>query len=143
MEYHEKILSGQSRYELAGVPEGLDALTLAELAQAQSREGGGWLLHVARDEARMASLVEGIAFFAPGTHVLRLPAWDTLPYDRVSPNPEISATRMNTLARLVGRSPPKAPSILLTTVNATLQRLPPRCSIEGAVFQAGPGARVE
>ncbi len=139
MNYNDKILSGDSRFELTGVPEGLDALCLAELAQGAA----GWLLHVARDEGRMASLAEGIAFFAPGTLVLRLPAWDTLPYDRVSPNAEISATRMNTLARLVGQPPPKAPAILLTTVNATLQRLPPRCSIEGAAFQAGVGAVVE
>ena len=122
------------------MPEGLDALSLAELAQAQSQNGGGWLLHIARDEGRMVTLAEEIAFFAPGTHILRLPAWDTLPYDRTSPNPEICATRMNTLARLVGQEAPKAPSILLTTINASLQRLAPRDSIAGAVFQAGIGA---
>ena len=139
MKYNDKILSSKSRFELAGVPEGLDALSLAELAQAAP----GWLLHIARDEGRMASLAEGVGFFAPGTHVLSLPAWETLPYDRVSPNAEIAATRMNTLARLVGQPPPKAPSILLTTVNASLQRLPPRHSISGAAFQAGLGATVE
>ncbi len=139
MHYKEKILTSSARFELSGVPEGLDALYLAELAQGAP----GWLVHIARDEGRMASLAEGIGFFAPGTHVLKLPAWDSLPYDRVSPNPEICASRMNTLARLVGQEPPRAPSILLTTVNATLQRLAPRSSIEGAVFQAGAGAAVE
>ncbi len=121
------------------MPEGLDALYLGELAQGAP----GWLVHIARDEGRMVSLAAEIEFFAPGTHILKLPAWDSLPYDRVSPNPEICATRMNTLARLVGQAPPKAPSILLTTVNASLQRLPPRSSIEGAVFQVGVGAVVE
>ncbi len=121
------------------MPEGLDALALAELAQGAP----GWLVHIARDEGRMASLAESIGFFAPGTHILRLPAWDTLPYDRVSPNAEFSATRMSTLARLVGQPPPRAPAILLTTVNASLQRLPPRRSIQGAAFQAGIGAVVE
>ncbi|MBT6589308.1 MAG: transcription-repair coupling factor [Rhodospirillaceae bacterium] len=124
------------------MPEGLDALSLAELAQAMSGQGGGWLLHIARDEGRMATLAEEIAFFAPGIHILRLPAWDTLPYDRTSPNPEICATRMNTLASLVGQEAPKAPSILLTTINASLQRLAPRSSIAGAVFQAGIGVEV-
>ncbi|MFP6746592.1 MAG: transcription-repair coupling factor [Alphaproteobacteria bacterium] len=138
MKYIEKILSSKSRYQLTGVPEGLDALCLGELAQGAP----GWLVHIARDEGRMAGLAEEIAFFAPRTHILKLPAWDSLPYDRVSPNPEICATRMNTLARLVGQAPPKAPAILLTTVNASLQRLPPRRSIEGAVFQAGVGAVV-
>ncbi len=138
MSFKDKILSSPKRFELTGVPEGLDALCLAELAQGAP----GWLIHIARDEGRMAGLAESIQFFSPGTHVLKLPAWDSLPYDRVSPNPEICAARMNTLARLVAQEPPKAPSILLTTVNATLQRLPPRHSIEGAVFQAGIGAAV-
>ena len=91
----------------------------------------------------MAALAEGIKFFAPNTQILKLPAWDSLPYDRVSPNPEICATRMQTLVRLAGQEPPQAPAILLTTVNAALQRLPPRRSIEGAIFNAGIGAKVE
>jgi len=134
-----KILSSYRRFELTGVPEGLDALCLGELAQ----EAPGWLVHIARDEARMTALAEGIKFFAPNTQILKLPAWDSLPYDRVSPNPEICATRMQTLVRLAGQEPPQAPAILLTTVNATLQRLPPRSSIEGAVFNSGIGAKVE
>ncbi len=43
---------------------------------------------------------QALAFFAPATAVLTLPAWDCLPYDRVSPNPDISARRMATLAAL-------------------------------------------
>ena len=121
------------------MPEGLDALCLAELAQ----DAPGWLVHIARDEGRMASLAEGIKFFAPGTQILKLPAWDSLPYDRISPNPEICAMRMQALVRLVGQDPPLAPAVLLTTVNAALQRLPPRSSIKGTVFQAGIGATVE
>ena len=38
------------------MPEGLDALCLAELAQGAP----GWLVHIARDEGRMAALAEGI-----------------------------------------------------------------------------------
>ena len=43
----------------------------------------------ARDDSRMARLAEALAFFAPDAEVLRFPAWDCLPYDRVSPNPEL------------------------------------------------------
>ena len=135
----DKILSSSWRFELTGVPEGLDALCLAELVQ----DAPGWLVHIARDEGRMAALAEGIKFFAPGTQILKLPAWDSLPYDRNSPNPEICAMRMQALVRLVGQDPPQAPAVLLTTVNAALQRLPPRSSIKGTVFQARIGATVE
>ena len=66
-----KILLSSRRFELTGVPEGLDALHLGELAQ----EAPGWLVHIARDEARMAALAEGIKFFAPNTQILKLPAY--------------------------------------------------------------------
>jgi transcription-repair coupling factor (superfamily II helicase) len=35
----------------------------------------------------MARMAEALGFFMPEAEVLRLPAWDVLPYDRVSPNP--------------------------------------------------------
>jgi transcription-repair coupling factor (superfamily II helicase) len=139
LEFKEKILSSRTRFRLTGVPEGLDARILAELAQGRP----GWHLHIARDEGRMAALAEAIGFFAPGTRILRLPAWDTLPYDRVSPNPEICAARMNTLARLADGPPPSGPAIVLTTVNASLQRLPPRSAVEGALFRAEVGDGVD
>ena len=45
-------------------------------------------------------------FFAPTLDVVSLPAWDCLPYDRVSPNAAVSARRMATLARLASGDPP-------------------------------------
>jgi transcription-repair coupling factor (superfamily II helicase) len=54
-------------------------------------KSGAPLVHVARDDKRMAAMRAALAFFAPGLPVLTFPAWDCLPYDRVSPNPEISA----------------------------------------------------
>jgi transcription-repair coupling factor (superfamily II helicase) len=58
------------------------------------------VIHVARDDKRLAALRAALAFFAPDLAVLEFPAWDCLPYDRVSPNPEIVARRMATLAAL-------------------------------------------
>ena len=48
----------------------------------------------------MARLKAALAFFHPGSTVLTFPAWDCLPYDRVSPNPEIMSRRIDTLATL-------------------------------------------
>jgi transcription-repair coupling factor (superfamily II helicase) len=108
-----------------GAPEGWDAVLLAR----RSAEHDGPLLHVARDDVRMARLADNLAFFAPDTDVLRFPAWDSLPYDRVSPNPELVAERVATLARLLER--PARKLILLTTVNALVQRVPPRHVFHG------------
>jgi transcription-repair coupling factor (superfamily II helicase) len=109
-----------------GAPEGWDAVLLARRA----REHKGPLLHVARDDSRVARLSEALAFFAPHAELLRFPAWDCLPYDRVSPNPEIVSERIATLARLL--EPAGTPRIVLTTVNALVQRVPPRHVFQGA-----------
>ena len=48
----------------------------------------------------MARFAAALAFFHPGLEVLTFPAWDCLPYDRVSPNGEIVSRRIDTLTRL-------------------------------------------
>ena len=116
-----------------GAPEGFDAQLLAR----RRAEHRGAVLHVARDDQRMARLAEALAFFAPEAEILRFPAWDCLPYDRVSPNPEIVSERIATLARLL--EPGKRPRIVLTTVNALVQRVPPRQVFEGASMILRPG----
>ncbi len=103
-----------------GAPEGFDALLLIRRAQ----EHQGTLLHIARDEARMTRLADLLAFFASQIEVLRFPAWDCLPYDRVSPNPAVVSERIATLSRLL--EPPSGQRIVLTTVNAAVQRVPPQ-----------------
>jgi transcription-repair coupling factor (superfamily II helicase) len=124
------------RILLGGAPEGFDATLLArELARGQA------VVHVARDDKRMEAMRAALAVVAPGTVVLDLPAWDCLPYDRVSPNPDVLARRMATLAALSAGVP--GPFILLTTLNAATQRLPAREVIAGASFIARVGDRVD
>ncbi len=120
-----------------GAPEGWDAALLAR----RRAETAGAVIHAARDDARMARLAEALAFFAPEAEVLRLPAWDCLPYDRVSPNPEIVAERVATLARLLDPSP--RPRIVLTTINALVQRLPPPATFRGAALTLKKGGRID
>ncbi len=112
------------RWTLAGVPEGADALALAEIA---ATTGGQDILHVARDGQRLERLQDGLRFFAPQREVLVFPAWDCLPYDRLSPHPDIVAERLETLAKLASPKKPGAPArIVLASVGAALQKVPPR-----------------
>ena len=78
---------------LFGAPEGYDAAAICTLA------AGRWL-HVCRDDGRMARFGAALAFFHPELEALTFPAWDCLPYDRVSPNGEIVSRRIDTLTRL-------------------------------------------
>ena len=112
-----------------GAPEGFDAFLLAQ----RRREYAGAVLHVARDDARMARLADALSFVMPEAEVLRFPAWDCLPYDRVSPNPALISERIATLARLL--EPPAGPRIVLTTINALVQRVPPRMAFAGSSME--------
>ena len=120
-----------------GVPEGWDAVLLAR----RGAEHPGPLLHVARDDSRMARLAEAIAFFAPQMEVVRIPAWDCLPYDRVSPNPAIISERIAGLARLL--EPASGRRIVLTTVNALIQKVPPRHVFHGSSRSLKVGGTVK
>ncbi len=128
-------MAGQ-RITVGGAPEGFDAsLILAEVAKS------GPLIHIARDDKRLAAMQSALAFFDPAMPVLVFPAWDCLPYDRVSPNPEVSAARMATLAALVHAMP--AQFVLLTTLNAATQRVPARQLMQASVFTARVGDRID
>jgi transcription-repair coupling factor (superfamily II helicase) len=122
---------------VCGAPEGWDATLVAELVGRAK----GPVMHVARDDARAAAMAEALALVAPETPVLRLPAWDCLPYDRVSPNPEIAAARMAVLATLARGW--DRPSVILTTVNAVTQKVPPRATVAEASFVAEVDSRVD
>ena len=120
-----------------GAPEGFDALLVAR----RRAEIDAPIAHVCRDDARMARMAEALGFFAPEIEVLRFPAWDCLPYDRVSPNPEIIAERVATLTRLLETG--KRPRVLLTTVNALVQKVPPPAVFEGATLSLAKTGRIQ
>ena len=126
------------RTVLSALPDGLDAMVLPEIALTAGAAG---LMHVCRDDQHMAALEDQIHYFAPQLEVLRFPAWDCLPYDRVSPSADILARRLAVLARLV--KPSSKPFILLTTVNAILQRTVPQSLISLGTFTAQPGQRIK
>jgi transcription-repair coupling factor (superfamily II helicase) len=122
---------------LAGAPEGFDAQLILKEMESSAQP----VLHVARDDKRLAAMQAALGFFAPNVPVFTFPAWDCLPYDRVSPNADVSAARMATLAALVHGMPSKF--VLLTSLNAATQRVPARATLREAAFTARVGSRVD
>jgi transcription-repair coupling factor (superfamily II helicase) len=124
------------KISVGGAPEGYDArLILDEIGKT-----GLPVVHIARDDKRMAATRAALAFFAPDMPVFTFPGWDCLPYDRVSPNADISAARMATLAALVHKMPGRF--VLLTTLNGATQRVPARDLLREAAFGARVGDRI-
>ena len=125
-----------------GVADGAEGLVIADLARAVAAGDKPPAVSAAvicRDGARMAMLHRAIAFFAPDTEILEFPAWDCLPYDRVSPHAALVAQRMTALARLARVTARTRPAVLLTTVNAILQRVPAREAVVRQSLAAAPG----
>ena len=134
----DRLPLGRSR--LGGVPEGYDSLVLARLARAAE---SGTVLHIARDDQRLERLTEALGFFSPDIALVSIPAWDCLPYDRVSPRTELVSQRVEALAKLADRqgdaAPALQPTVVLTTVNAVLQRVPPPAYFADASLALKPG----
>ncbi len=138
----QKLIDDPSLVTLSGVPEGLDGLILGDYARAlaTTRGPGAVVVHVARDDQRLAALRDALAFFAADVDVMRFPAWDCQPYDRVSPHGDIVSQRMSTLARLAKPVEENAAvRVVLTTVNAIVQRVPKPAVVTDASWLARPG----
>jgi len=131
-------LNASGTIQVWGAPAGFDARLLADVA-----EGGRDVLFVARDDVRLAQTADALAFFAPAISCLEFPAWDCLPYDRVSPNAEIVSRRIDTLTRLMDERRGEAGRIVLTTVSAVLQRVAPHSAFEGTTRRFRAGDRID
>ncbi len=126
----------------AGMADGAEGLVIGDLARAIAAGKSPPAISLAvicRDGARMAMLARALAFFAPDIEVLEFPAWDCLPYDRAAPHAAVVAQRMMTLACLSRGAGRGHAAVALTTVNAALQRLPPREIVAKQSLSAAPG----
>lgn len=122
----------------SGVPDGAEASVLSALADEK-----GLVCFVARDGQRTAQIAQALRFYAPDLSVFDFPAWDCLPYDRVSPNADIMARRMTTLNRLGNRDTLPEKAIILTTTNAILQKIPGPESLRQRIWSAAAGNAVD
>ena len=127
------------RRRVFGAVDGLDALYLAHRVREKADD---ICLHIASDAPRATRLAERIQFYAPEIDIAILPAWDCLPYDRVSPNGDVMARRLEVLARLLGQGG-RTPDLLIVTVNAFLQKLPTAETIRSGLFVAKAGERID
>ena len=123
-----------------GVAEGYEPFLLARIAQEAGK--GGPVLFVARDGQRLPQVADAVRFADPSLPVLELPAWDCLPYDRVSPGADAAARRLDALAQLIALQENPHRAVILTTANAVLQKVPPPEVIAAQSFSARPGNQV-
>ncbi|RVQ68988.1 transcription-repair coupling factor [Croceicoccus ponticola] len=120
-----RIIAADNPLVLTSLARGALPLVLADLSRAAAHgKAPARAVFIAPDEQAMAAIVDAAPFFAPELDVIEFPAWDCLPYDRSSPALSVSARRLAALQALQRRRTDKSPpQLLVTTVNALLQRV--------------------
>ncbi|MBI0140629.1 transcription-repair coupling factor [Bartonella sp. W8125] len=124
-----------------GIVSGYEPFAIYKIAAEIGNKGP--ILYIARDGQKLDDLTHALAFIEAQMPVVQLPSWDCLPYDRVSPNPAISAKRMSALANIYSLLENPHPAIILTTANAVMQKLPPRAAVAGQSITAKPGQSLD
>ncbi len=130
-------LETPGRLTIAGAPNGYYGPILAELAAA-----GRDIIFIASDGLQTAEVSDSLAFFAPQLKFFDFPAWDCLPYDRVSPDAGVASRRIDVLTRLIEPPIKGGGRVVLTTVSAALQRVPPRASFTNSTLALVTGGRI-
>src|SRR5262249_17124991 len=122
------------------VADGAQALAVADLTRglaARSDATAASLGVLCRHGPPIGALARALKFFAPDLAAQEFPAWDCLPYDRVSPHAARVAQRMTVPSRLVPTS--GRGSLLLSAVNAALRRVPPADYVARQSLSLAPG----
>ncbi|GGD83534.1 transcription-repair coupling factor [Croceicoccus mobilis] len=117
-----RITAADNPLVLSSLARGALPLVLSDLARSARGTGNAArVVFVAPDEQAMTAIADAAPFFAPELQVIEFPAWDCLPYDRSSPALSVSARRLAALQALQQKA--EGPQLLVTTVNALLQRV--------------------
>jgi transcription-repair coupling factor (superfamily II helicase) len=141
----DKALASGEALTIGDVADGAEALVLGQAARLLHKAGAdrsALILYVARDSQRAQAIETALQFIAPEVESLFFPAWDCQPYDRASPNAGIVARRMTVLSRLARSRGGERARIVITTVNALLQRVPPLSWIKRQSLAVSPGNAV-
>ncbi len=119
------------------VSEAARAVSIAGLAEVSSRHP---FLVAVPTTGEAERLARDLVAHMGDDAVDLFPAWETLPFERVSPAVETMGSRLRTLWHL--RDPERAPRVVVASIRALVQRLGPHVEdVDPLVI--GPGDRVD
>lgn len=99
------------------------------------------ICYVARNEEEADGIAQAISALFPTVDHVVLPPWDCLPFDRAPPSRHSMGRRMDALR--LWTSEKSAPRLLLTSLEALLQRVPPLHVIAQAHFEVAVGKTLD
>ncbi len=126
------------RTPVVAVPEAARALLVAAVSGASTRRP---IVVAVPTGAEAERLVHDLGAFLPPAEVEHFPAWETLPFERISPSLETMGRRLRVLWRL-RTGAERLPRVLVAPVRALVQRLGPHVEdVEPVTITVG--ARVD
>ena len=132
----------------------LPPMNMSETTKADDSTGLSWQLSIEANKPGLSvyicpdlrsyrALSEELSFLLQDAPELlwRYPAWEVLPYDRVSPHHAIVGERFSTLSRLLNT--PRPQGIILTALPAWLHRIAPPETIAAHVWKLKIGQSLD
>lgn len=114
------------------VPDAGRAFAIAGLVAAGERRP---VLVATATQNEAERIAHDVAAVLGEDEVAMFPAWETLPFERVSPAVETMGTRLETLHRI--QDGPAAPAVVVASARALVQRLDPAAAIDPIRIGAG------
>ena len=100
-----------------------------------------WLsLLIVKDGMELAYAEQLFHFFAPHLEVIVVPAWDSHPFEHVSPDLHIAATRTASLIQISQLEDTASPTIVLTTIRSLIQKIPSPHTLQKASIRVQKNA---
>jgi len=132
-------MSAEQQQSTTQLPQIGLAYQLAQQAQCNK----ALQIWICPDVRSYRTLAEELSFFLQSSPELlwRFPAWEVLPYDRVSPHHAIVGERFATLGRLLHEPNPKG--ILITSLPAWLHKIAPKHVVASHVWQLEVGQALD
>ncbi|MDR1694442.1 MAG: transcription-repair coupling factor [Lactobacillaceae bacterium] len=126
-------------FGIGAVVDGYDAVIISNLAEKAKND----ILYIVSDGIKLNRTAQMLQYMNPKLEVLSFPAWDTVPYDRISPNSNIMGARIETLSELALNSESKKPRVIISSVSAVLQRIPPKKIFLNSIREIKVGGRLD
>ncbi len=140
MDYKVKLKNIRESCVLIKIPNDAQGFLAAEISKNFTNSD---FVFIAKNDAEMEVVQKQVQFFLPDFEFLNFYAWDCLPFDRISPKPLISASRIKSLYKLATRSEGKK-FFIITSVNSLLKKTvaPNQIKDLGLYLQVGSKASI-
>ncbi len=146
MDYKTKLKNISKNTDLININQDSFGFVLSKLISNSSQNH---FLHITQNEKEAYNLQKQVEFFIPqeskeSLEILQFPAWDCLPFDRVSPKASIIAARINCLHKLI-KKPSAQKTLVIANIGAVLQKTVPVALVRnlGFIIEEGEEVSIE